>query len=288
MILLTLALHPEARPLIARFRLQQDTTSHAIPVFRRDDLVLAVSGVGKLRAAIATTYLISRTNAPHECVALNIGIAGCTQDVGQGPIAIGHLFLAHKLVEASSGREFFPDILTKSDLAEATVTTVDRPLLRSSNTGIAEGLVDMEATGFFLAAATFLPPHQIGCLKIVSDFLETERFDKAWVSTLIEAQLEDIERIINVYRELASFDVEVLDAGEQELLTKIRVALRLTASQSKGLTDAARGYKLRKGSSLPDLTAFTQCQVTTKQESKTLFDRLRQVLSDESLFPPVR
>ena len=288
MILLTVALHPEARPLIARFRLQQDTTSHAIPVFRRDDLALSVSGVGKLRSAIAATGLISRSNASQESVALNIGIAGCTQEADQGPIGIGNLFLAHRLVEASSGREFFPDILVKTDLPEAIVTTVDRPLLRASNTEVAEGLVDMEASGFFLAAATFLPPHQIGCLKIVSDFLETERFDKAWVSSLIEARMGEIERTINAYRALAALSVEVLDADEQALLSKIRVDLRLTASQSKGLTDAARGYKLRMASSLPDLTAFTQRHVTTRQESKLLFDRLRQVLSDESLLPPVR
>ena len=288
MILLTVALHPEARPLIARFRLQQDTTSHAIPVFRRDDLALSVSGIGKLRSAIATTHLISRANTPQESVALNIGIAGCYRETSQQSIAIGDLFLAHKLVEASSGREFFPDILVKTDIPEATVTTVDRPLLRSSDTEVAEGLVDMEASGFFLAAATFLPPHQIGCLKIVSDFLEVERFDKAWVSSLIEARMEAIERTINAYRELASLSVEVLDADEQVLLSKIRIDLRLTASQSKKLTDAARGYKLRTASSLPDLTAFTQRQVTTRQESKTLFERLRQVLSDESLLPPVR
>lgn len=288
MILLTVALHPEARPLIARFRLQQDTTSHAIPVFRRDDLALAVSGVGKLRSAIATTHLISRTSAPQDCVTLNIGIAGCTQEAVHGPIAIGDLFLAHKLVEASSGREFFPDILTRIDLPEATVTTVDRPLRRTSNTVLAEGLVDMEASGFFLAASTFLPPDRIVCLKIVSDFLETERFNKAWVSTLIEARMEEIERTFNAYRGLASLSVEVLDAAEQVLLSKIRLALRLTASQSKELTDAANGYKLRRASPLPDLTIFTQRQVSTRQEGKTLFDQLRQLLTSESLLPPVR
>ncbi|MBM3265713.1 MAG: hypothetical protein FJY97_20145 [candidate division Zixibacteria bacterium] len=286
MLLFVAALHPEARPLIAHFRLEQDIASRALPVYRRDDIALTVSGVGRLKSAIATTHLITRI-ATQDAAILNIGIAGSTQAENTGPVAIGDMFLIHRIVEAASEREFFPDMLMPTDLSETTCTTVDRPLDRVDGMNVADGLVDMEAAGFFQAAAVFLPPHRIGCIKIVSDFLEVRRFDKNWVGNLVQARMEDMDRVLNVYRHLTTLNADPLEAADHARLKTVRTTLRLTETQSLQLTEAARRYTLRHRTSLPDLSEFVQLRPTTRQEGKRHFDRLRQLLDTPPLLPPV-
>ena len=102
-LLITVALHPEARPLITHFGLKQDTTSHAVPIFHRENHALAVSGVGRLKSAIATTYLLSRISSLDDVILLNIGIAGHTQVPKAGSVELGDLFLVHKITEQATG-----------------------------------------------------------------------------------------------------------------------------------------------------------------------------------------
>jgi hypothetical protein len=288
MLFLTVALHPEARPFIARFRLRQDTGFHAVPVYRSDAVWLAVSGVGRVKAAVAAACLLARAPSLEAAVALNIGIAGSTRAPDAGLAAVGDLFLIHKIVEQTTGRAFFPDMLIRADLPEAVLTTVDRPLDRAAGMAVEEGLVDMEAAGFFQAVASFLPPHRIACLKIVSDFLETRRFDRAWVSRLVEARMDDIDRVIQRYETALAAERDVLEEAHRAALNGIRAALRLTAGQYKMLTDAARAYKLRNGTPLPDLSGCMEPPVSTKQEGKHRFEQLRRLLLDASLLPPLR
>lgn len=277
-VLITVALHPEARPLITHFGLKQDTASHAVPIFHRDDLFLTVSGVGRLKSAIATTYLLSRISSFDDVILLNIGIAGHTQASDAGAIGLGDLFLVHKITEQATGHTFYPDMLIQTKIAESVLTTVDRPLARSNDMEIESGLVDMEAAGFYQAAATFLAPHQIHCIKLVSDFLEVQRFDKAWISHLIDQKLSDIDRIITAQTTVAETISDILNEADLMMMDYIGRCLRLTASQHKMLTDTARTYKLHTGAALPDLSVFTQTVVTTKQEGKERIERLRHLL----------
>ena len=276
--LITVALHPEARPLIAHFGLKQDTTAHAVPIFHRDNVSLAVSGVGRLKSAIATTYLLSRVSAPDKIGLLNIGIAGHTQIPNTGPVEIGDLFLVHKIAEQATGHTFYPDMLVQVHLPESVLTTVDRPLDQSDGMEVEAGLVDMEAAGFYQAAAAFLAPHQIHCIKVVSDFLEVQRFDKAMVSHLIEQRLTDIDRIIAAQNTVAEASSDILNEADRSMMNHLNRCLRLTVSQHKMLTDTVRTYKLHTGKALPDLTAFTQTVVTTRQEGKDRIERLGQLL----------
>lgn len=275
------ALHAEAGPLIAHFGLKQNTHSRTIPVYGNDTMTLAVSGVGKLKAAIATTYLLAQTPSPDETAAINIGIAGSTQDADAGPINIGDLFVIHKIVDHATGRESYPDILVGAGTAEAAVTTVDAPLDRTDAQPVADGLVDMEAAGFYQAAATFLPPHRIGCVKIVSDFLEVRRFKKTWISGLIERRLDRLEPIIQRYGTFADLRFDALQDEDYAVLDDIRRSLQLTVSQYRFLTDWATAHKLRTQGPLPDLTTHTQTVVTGKSEGKQHLERLRIILMDE-------
>ncbi|MCY3774020.1 MAG: hypothetical protein OXG98_18590 [Gemmatimonadetes bacterium] len=277
-ILLAVALHPEARPAIERFRLKQDA-SFALPVFRRDDTWLTVTGPGSMKSAIATTLLIARVEDRARAVIFNLGIAGHTQKAGEGPVSEGDRFLANKITERSTSRSFYPDLLARTPLAESPLTTVERPLDRADADGVEPGLVDMEAAGFYQAAATFLPPHRIGCVKVVSDHLETRRFDKNRVAGLIAGSLDEVEAAIAAYRKVSDGGLDVLTDADVRIVEQIRSRLRLTVSRHRMLADLVRSYKLHTGSDMPDLTRFTHVSVKTKQEGDAQFERLRDILS---------
>ncbi len=279
-ILLAIALHPEARPVIERFRLKQDA-SFDLPVFRRDDVWLAVTGTGRMKSAIATTHLIAQVETRENTFIFNLGIAGHTQKAGEGPVSVGDRFLVNKIVEQGTGRSFYPDLLARTPLAESPVTTVDQPLGRTDADGVEPGLVDMEATGFYQAAAAFLPPHRIGCVKIVSDHLETRRLDKRHVSELIAQSLEELEETISAYSNVSDGGEDVLTDADVRIVEHIRNRLRLTASRHRILSDLVRAYKLHTGSDMPDLSNFTRVVVKTRQEGNAQFERLRGILSVE-------
>lgn len=279
-VLLAIALHAEARPVIERFRLKQDGSCD-LPVFRRDEVWLAVTGTGRMKSAIATTSLLSRVGRDEDAVIFNLGIAGHTQQAGEGPVKVGDRFLANRITEQSTGRSFYPDLLARTPLAESAVTTVDRPLERTDAGAVEPGLADMEAAGFYQAAATFLPPHRIGCVKVVSDHLETGRFDKDWIGGLIAGSLVEFEAAIAAYRSISDGGPDALSEADARVVSAIRNRLRLTASRHRMLSDLVRSYKLHTGSDLPDLTGFTHVSVKTKQEGEAQFERLRGVLSVE-------
>ncbi len=279
-VFLAIALHAEARPAIERFRLKQDA-AFDLPVFRRDEVWLTVTGTGSMKSAIATASLLSRVERDEDSVMFNLGIAGHTQKADEGPVTVGDRFLANKITEQSTGRSFFPDLLAKTPLAESVVTTVQQPLERADAGTVEPGLADMEAAGFYQAAATFLPPHRIGCVKVVSDHLETRRIDKHRAGELIAGALDDFDAAVAAYRSVRDGAPDVLTDADLQLVRDIRDRLRLTASRHRILTDLARSYKLHTASDLPDLTRFTHVSVKTRQEGDAQFERLRGILSVE-------
>ena len=277
-ILLAVALHPEARPVIERFRLKQDA-SFALPVFRRDEVWLAVTGTGRMKSAIATTHLVTQVENGENAILFNLGIAGHTQKAGEGSVKVGDRFLVNKISEQGTGRSFYPDLLARTPLAESAVTTVERPLVRADADGVEPGLVDMEAAGFYQAGAAFLPPHRIGCVKVVSDHLETPRLDKNTVGELIAGALDDFEETIAAYRTVSDGRRDVLTDADVRIVERLRSRLRLTASRHRMLSDLVRAYKLHTGSDMPDLSKFTRVTIKTKQEGDAQFERIRDILS---------
>ena len=111
--LLITALAFEARPFIDHFNLKKDPASPRIPVYRAADTALAISGTGKLNAAIATTWLLASEPQPADCLMVNFGICGCADR----SVAIGRLFRIHHIRDAGTGRDFFPEMLLRDEAA---------------------------------------------------------------------------------------------------------------------------------------------------------------------------
>ena len=200
MINLITALQCEARPLIEYYKLRGNGRHNAFRCYRNDDIQLIVSGIGKLAAATATTYLAT-SEVQTSSAWLNLGIAGHADK------AIGEPLLAHKLIDAASGQQWFPGIVMPIPCASETLTTIDRPeqIYREGT------MVDMEASGFYAAASRFQSCELIHSFKIISDNRDhtTENITEKSSTALIDGNFDTIDTIINELQQLSSQQCEI-------------------------------------------------------------------------------
>lgn len=247
MLLIIAALQKEAAPLISRFRLKKDMSIFELPVYLGPDAVLAVSGVGKLRAAIAATFLLSRNYCPMQEVLLcSIGFCGSRSD--QYPP--GTLCAVFKVTDADTKRDYYPDYPISADLGipgsgllciPGVVRSAEDPLLRSFPDA---ELVDMESAGVMEAGGRFLQTHQTLLLKIVSDLLtgtpgempDMKTLDKYLSEGVLQA--EPILRKAN--RDICSSPGLRDDKEFNQWIERVSGRLQLTVQMQRRLVLAAR------------------------------------------------
>lgn len=276
MICIVTALSFEAQPLIEHYNLTNIENSY-FRIYKSEDIMLIISGVGKLRSAVATTYVLSQIENIDRAAAINIGLCGAYNR----DYAIGTPILINKIADMDTGYEYFPDILFSHDMIEGELETHAKAVSRGGNakTNEKQGkrFVDMEAAGFFEAASSFLPPHRISCIKIVSDYLEGERIHRKDVVKAIEGAVPQVQTIHRVMSQDIENMVDIFDANDIEYLEDISRHLRLTVTQRHELFDTAFKYKLRTGKSLP-MFNYVSIRTMSKKEGKRKFEQIKESL----------
>ncbi len=196
MINIITALQCEARPLIEYYKLRGNARHNAFRCYQNDEIQLIVSGIGKLAAATATTYLAASTSSATSCAWLNLGIAGHADK------AIGVPLLAHKLIDHASEQQWFPGIVMPIPCDSETLTTVDKPEQAYRK----ETMVDMEASGFYAAASRFQSCELIHSLKIISDNQQhaSEQVTEKTTIAIINDNMATIDSVINPLLKLSS------------------------------------------------------------------------------------
>jgi adenosylhomocysteine nucleosidase len=182
------ALPCEARPLIDHFRLKKDLDSHPFELYRNERISLTVTGIGKCAMAAGVAYTQARAGGAVEPILLNVGIAGHAEH------EVGRVFLAGKIVDADTARNYYPPLAFAPPCAVETVRTGSRPQLDYTE----PHLYDMEASAFYKTAARFSTGELIQCLKVVSDNRQApaERLQPKQVTELIAGQLPVLERLL--------------------------------------------------------------------------------------------
>jgi len=196
------ALACEAKPLIAALKLQKTELPCGGHVYiNRDNSVeLMITGVGPVKAAVATARLLRDKLKFRHAYLLNVGIAG-----GEKPI--GACYCIHKITDADLQKSWYPPFLKK---ATEGLTTFNAP-----QTNYSEGLIDMEASGIIQAALSFITRDQIYFLKIVSDnpSQTTHTINASYVSELINDNLativEAIDALIQKSTQLIEYSVTI-------------------------------------------------------------------------------
>ena len=267
---------------------------------------MAVTGPGKVEAAVAVSYVCAKYGTDESTFILNIGSAAgapnCSdehvQSVERSEL-IGQWFIGNQLVDGDTKRTYYPDILYRHPFAEEgieTVSIVRRPdemkqMIRmdaSVNGGQKSGsslkirLCDMEAVGVYQAAVRFVGQHQMAFLKVVSDVGVDKRMTAEDLQHFFADSAEKICTWIEDVRTLSrSWKVEKVGAKEQEILqllcdqTHASVTMRLQMEQLlRYCTLANIPYEeMIRG----DLAEQTLC-CRDRKEGKVYFEQLKERL----------
>lgn len=192
MILWVVALKPEAAPLVA-FRGLERVGGTPWPLYRgADDEALVVTGVGRNAAAAACGWVLGHLAPPRHAGWINAGIAGHSE------VPVGEALIAQRVVEAASGRAWYPPPLAGLDrgaggLRPTTLFTVDR-----AETDFGRpGAYDMEASAFLDAVGRSTTAELAQVVKVVSDGPEepATRLDRTGVQRLIEDRLDTLAAV---------------------------------------------------------------------------------------------
>jgi len=279
MLYLFTAHQTEASPLIKELGLQHDFHYKGQQVYRGEEIMLAVTGIGKLEATVGTTRVLTselKERRQNNCAAvLNIGISG-SLDEGRD---IGTIHFIHKITDMASQLSYFPDAVIKHGLNEAALITVDQPARKDSFAfnGLSS-LVDMEASGFYTAASKFVPSSQIACLKIVSDHMEPSLPSRSFVSDLIKRNMKEILFVLNAYKESLQSKIRLVSADDDKIIKELTSTLKLTRAQTNVLDEMARSYLVKTEGNLDALKKFCLCKPVSKYEVKKIFGEVKSAL----------
>jgi hypothetical protein len=264
MIRFVVAVAPEADALVRRYRMEP--REGAFRWFRSDEAALVISGIGKLAAAAATSYLHSKTGEEPFALWVNFGTAG-HRDRPRGEI-----LLAHTVTDLASGERFHCARIDGPDLPAVEVRTVDRPEIQLDS----EAAYDMEAYGFVATAIRFSTSELVQSIKVVSDNRETTT--AAWraaaVSELVEKGIDAVARAVERFREIAAH-LEPLRREERES----RALVAIYRSRAHFTTSEARRLRrlLRRWAAL-DPDASREPENGERESASAILERLERRL----------
>lgn len=246
MLRFVVALPAEARPLIARYRLEPRREAGGFEVFRRDDVALVVSGVGKVASAAATAYLHLAAGGERQAAWINAGIAG------HGRRGVGEAILAHTVRDAASGRAWYPPHVfappASGEMATGEVVTVDVVEEVYGD----DAAYEMEASGFYATACRFATSELVQCLKVVSDGPDASPYalTAQRVERLLGDRLPEIERLAAMLGPLAE-EMRRLEEEPPEL-AEITTRWRFTVTETRQLRRLVERWRaLAPGRPLP-------------------------------------
>ena len=230
-----IALHAEARPIIAKFDMKIISNKLLFPVYINSENghALVISGVGSVRSAAAATYLKTLLKINEYAAWLNVGIAGYFKE------PIGKMFQILKVLNQDTGEAFFPGLRLSKFVAGSSLSTVSKPEVNFSD----ETLYDMEAAGFCETVPLFSCNELTYVFKVVSDApgKNNSFLTKTVITELIE------KNIINLFQLVGA--IGVLVEGEKERLSippeivTITENCHFTESNSHKLKQVYRKWK---------------------------------------------
>ena len=278
MIHIFTALYPEAKPLIQALGLKKRAAQTHYQQFLSEegDLSLTITGVGPLQAAAVTASVLTDFDAGASDQLLSLGTAARliqreyserseaaraqaesseTAEAARKDMSderaekTASMYHIHRITDAATKRDFYPDMLLNTGLPEASLITGAKLLTAQDRWAQVEAqrdkksrqgtladrlaaplLYDMEAAAVYQAASMFLGPHQMNFLRIVTDhgLSEAEADDPrslaAHVTACVEQQVDTIVTVVDKLRALTAAEAaehHVLTENERQLVDKL-------------------------------------------------------------------
>ena len=195
MIHFVIALNCEAQPLINRYRLKAFTEKAPFRIYGNDTMRLVISGIGKVSASAATSYLYSLSDPSQHHTWLNVGLAGHRR------LPLGEGILAHKITDSGTGKSWYPTCIFEAPCGSSCLETYDKVVEQYPP----DALVDMEASGFYETACRFSTTEFIHSFKVISDNESSplQKLDKKLGESLVKDQVEIINTLVSQLSELS-------------------------------------------------------------------------------------
>lgn len=235
---------------------------------------IIVSGIGKLRSAIATAALVAGTQESTPII-VNVGVCAAPETY-----PLGSLYYANRIVDHASNRAWHPDPIIDSPFNESTLTTFDAPVSAPPPGSPAVTLVDMEGSGFAEAAAVYTAPSAWASLKVVSDHFAPHDLSAERITSAIAPHVDGIDNFIGSLVAAHTGERFTFSPEDKALLERFLTSYRLTASQKRILTSAAREFILRTEGDLSLLRRFLDREPSSKAELKEIVQEVHRALAE--------
>ena len=177
MIYIATALYWEAQIFISQYHLKKTDRFHKFQVFLGEDVILMITGVGEIPAAVAISSVCSTFEPGEADVFLSFGSCATISDENR----IGELCLLNQIFQISTGRTFYPDILFSHSCRECAGYTGGKILTEEKSRKFGEmndvlqiqerrsALYDMEGAASYLAASYFFEVDRMAFLRVITD-----------------------------------------------------------------------------------------------------------------------
>lgn len=276
----------EAKPWLTKLEAKPISHSGKFRIFQKENQYIIISGTGKLSMALAVSefaHILSKQER-NQMKIWNLGIGGSTNT----EFLLGDFFWIHKITDAATKRDFYPDRIQKSKFTkETTLTTFDRPISKYKNSdrflfltkdelaGIQ--LIDMEGSGFFEATSLYFPIENISLGKLVSDHLEGNFCKPEMVESMMEKTMDIL------YDEWISplpwINADPIETSDWPLVESFIHNLRLTETMKHDLKKSIRFFRLRNPNAiLPFPEESLKIHLKSKSDLKEYFDLWRESL----------
>jgi len=189
------ALACEAKTFIRQFKLKKDLGHHPFTLYANQQIVLTITGSGKIAMAAAVAYSLALFDSIENPVLINAGIAG------HQTATLGTLFSVHKITDTDTSKNYYPQSIIKNKVSSLALCTVSKPNPHYQD----NYLYEMEASGFYEIASRFTTTELIQIFKIVSDnqLIGIEAINAKKVTAWMTAVIEEMTIVIEKLQALA-------------------------------------------------------------------------------------
>lgn len=266
MIYIFTALSFEAAPFIKLLDLKADKSLPGLRVFKADDVILCLTGTGSLKAASKASAVMGAYGFSPDDIILNFGICA-----GREP---GLLYSINKITDSASGRDYYPDMIYKTELPERALLTVPRSVKEVEG----DLLYDMEAAGIFEAASLFTAPHRMMFVKLVSDSGDKGNISRDQLIRLIGDKEGEISRLTGLLGRISSEKIKVYNE-DTKLLSDLMCSEYMRSDLRKLMIYAENSGRMGEVDSfLDELRREDRLPVRSRHEGKVLLDEIRRRL----------
>lgn len=273
MIYIVCALYVEAKPLIDKYALKKESLYAKFQIFSNEKIRLIISGLGRIKSAIAISYLFENSNVDDNDLIINIGYCASTNPYDK----LYEIVNISQIKSAYSKKACYPDMLYKHNFIEGTLICHDEIIETYKNRD--NIYIDMESIGFFESAGMYLKKDRIIILKIISDIITENRNERQVFDINNQMNLERVyEKIYDFIENLINFSIkeEEFSELEKEYILKISRILKLTDTMYYEFLNILKYLKLSKQDILAFLKEYEVIEIKSKVEGKKEFENIKK------------